>query len=91
VPPEFEDLPQRVSFIHYLALVGEQVRTRLRARLAWREWEEPRIAEMLEFNDWLHATAATTSPPVRHFDTTHVPIDAAVGVAEAWVLGHLGS
>jgi hypothetical protein len=54
VPPEFEDLPERVFFsdIHYLALVGEQARCgRGCARLAWREWDEPRIAEMLEFND----------------------------------------
>jgi hypothetical protein len=94
VPPEFEDLPERVFFsdIHYLALVGQPsaLRTRLRARPAWREWDEPRIAEMLEFNDWLHTNAATTSPPVRLFDTTHVPIGDAVDHAEAWVLGHLG-
>jgi shikimate kinase len=89
VPPEFEHLPERVFFadIHYLAMVGESevLRKRLRARPEWREWDEPRIEEMLEFNDWLQANAATTSPPVRLFDTTHVPVDAAVDVAEAWV------
>jgi shikimate kinase len=93
VPPEFEHLPERVFFsdIHYLALVGEPdaLRKRLRARPEWREWDEPRIDEMLEFNDWLQTNAATTSPPVRLFDTTHVPVDAAVDVAEAWVRAHL--
>ena len=93
VPPEFEHLPERVFFsdIHYLAMVGESevLRKRLRARPEWREWDEPRIDEMLEFNEWLQANAATTSPPVRLFDTTHVPVDAAVDVAEAWVLGYL--
>jgi len=95
VPPEFEELPERVFFseIHYLALVGDGdvLRERLRARPAWREWDEPRIDEMLEFNTWLLANAATTSPPVRLFDTTRVSVDAAVAVAEDWVVGHLQS
>jgi broad-specificity NMP kinase len=95
VPPEFEQLPERVFFsdIHYLALVSEPdaLRKRLRARPGWREWDEPRIDEMLEFNDWLQANAATTSPPVRLFDTTQVPVEAAVDVAEAWVLRHLST
>jgi hypothetical protein len=93
VPPEFEDLPERVFFadIHYLALVGDGdvLRERLRARPAWREWDEPRIDEMLEFNAWLLANASTTSPPVRLFDTTRVSVDAAVDVAADWVVGHL--
>jgi hypothetical protein len=93
VPPEFEDLPERVFFsdIHYLALVGERgtLSRRLRARPAWREWDEPRIEEMLTFNDWLRGNAASTRPPVCLFDTTHVPVEAAVDHAEAWVRGLL--
>ncbi|MFF5986070.1 AAA family ATPase [Prauserella flavalba] len=89
VPPEFEPLPERVFFsgIHYLALVAEPevLAARLRARPAWREWDEPRIAEMLEFNDWLRAEAATMSPPVELFDTTDAPLEAAVDHAVAWV------
>ncbi|MEC3975389.1 AAA family ATPase [Amycolatopsis sp. H20-H5] len=87
-PPEFESLPERVFFadIHYLALVGEPsaLRERLRARPAWREWDEPRIDEMLEFNAWLRADAAKLSPPVALFDTTHVTVEAAADHAEAW-------
>ena len=60
-PPEFEPLPERAFFsdIHYLALVGHAgvAARRLRARPAWREWDEPRIEEMLEFNDWLRTSA----------------------------------
>jgi hypothetical protein len=72
------------SGIHYLALVGERgaLSRRLRARSAWREWDEPRIEEMLKFNDWLRANAATR-PPVCLFETTHAAVEAAV--AEAWV------
>jgi hypothetical protein len=65
VPPEFEDLPERVFFsdIHYLALVGEQGRCgRGCARLAWREWDEPRIAEMLEFSRTLWGESAPHDP-----------------------------
>jgi hypothetical protein len=88
VPPDFEDLPERVFFsdIHYLALVGEPgaLRRRLHARPAWREWDEPRIDEMLEFNDWMRANAATSRPPVRLIDTTHMPDEAAADHVESW-------
>jgi hypothetical protein len=74
-------------------MVGESevLRKRLRARPEWREWDEPRIDEMLAFNEWLQANAATTAPPVQLFDTTHVPVDVAVDVAEDWVLRHLST
>ncbi|WP_216210792.1 AAA family ATPase [Amycolatopsis aidingensis] len=95
VPAEFEPLPERVLFadIHYLALVAEPgaLAARLRARPAWREWSEPRIAEMLEFNDWLRAGAAGMTPPVRLFDTTDAPLAAAVDAACAWVRAGLGN
>ncbi|WP_153036216.1 AAA family ATPase [Amycolatopsis sp. YIM 10] len=88
-PPEFEPLPERAYFdrIHYLAFVAEPdaLARRLRARPAWREWDEPRIAEMLEFNDWLRASAATLDPPVELFDTTHASIDDAVDHALTWI------
>ncbi|KAA9164906.1 AAA family ATPase [Amycolatopsis acidicola] len=86
VPPEFERLPERSLFtkIHYLALVAspDELARRLRARPAWREWDEPRIAETLEFSEWLRAT--TFDPPVRLFDTTKADLAAAVDNAEAW-------
>ena len=89
VPPEFEPLPERVFFtdIHYLALVADPdvLARRLRARPAWRGWDEPRIAEMLEFAEWLRREAATMSPPVELFDTTDVPLVESVDHAERWV------
>jgi broad-specificity NMP kinase len=93
-PAEFEYLPERVFFsdIHYLALVSEPeaLRKRLLARPAWREWDEERVEEMLEFNEWLQREAPTLSPPVELFDTTHIPVETAVDRVEAWVRGHLG-
>lgn len=95
VPMEFEGLPERVFFsaIHYLALVADAgaLTARLRARPAWREWDEPRIAEMLEFNGWLRKSAATLTPPVRLVDTTDLPIEAAADAAHSWILDGLGS
>ncbi|ASR33923.1 nucleoside kinase [Prauserella marina] len=93
VPAEFEPLPERVFFsrIHYLALVAEPdvLAARLRARPAWREWDEPRIAEMLAFNEWLRADAATMSPPVDLLDTTDAPVaDIASRVTE-WIKARL--
>ncbi|WP_026453475.1 AAA family ATPase [Saccharomonospora iraqiensis] len=89
VPPELEPLPERVFFadIRYLALTAESdvLARRLRARPAWRGWDEPRIAEMLEFNDWLRAEAHTLAPPVDLFDTTAAPLTEAVDRAEDWV------
>ncbi|WP_199430953.1 AAA family ATPase [Qaidamihabitans albus] len=95
VPPELEPLPERVFFsaIHYLALVAEPevLAKRLRARPEWRGWDEPRIEEMLEFNDWLRAAAATLDPPVRLLDTTDAPFEDTVEAACAWVGAHLPS
>jgi broad-specificity NMP kinase len=89
VPAEFEPLPERVFFsaIHYLALVAdpETLAARLRARPAWRQWDETRIAEMLAFNDWVRADAATMSPPVTLLDTTDAPTEAVVDRVAGWV------
>jgi hypothetical protein len=90
-PPEFEPLPERAFFsdIHYLALVGspESLRRRLRARPAWREWDEPRIDEMLEFNAWLQDSAADLG--VDLFDTTDVPVEATADHVEKWIRARL--
>ncbi|WP_236789835.1 AAA family ATPase [Amycolatopsis sp. GM8] len=88
VPPEFENLPERALFseIHYLALVAEPevLARRLRARPAWRQWDEPRIAETLEFTDWLRKHAGTFHPSVQLFDTTSVTVEMAVDQAISW-------
>ncbi|EHY89904.1 putative nucleoside kinase, CMP and AMP kinase [Saccharomonospora azurea NA-128] len=89
VPPEFEPLPERVFFsdIHYLALVADSdvLARRLRRRPAWRGWDEPRIAEMLEFNEWLRRDGPSLAPPVELFDTTSVPLGESVAYVERWV------
>ncbi|TVT25709.1 AAA family ATPase [Amycolatopsis acidiphila] len=88
VPPEFEALPERALFsdIHYLALIAEPevLAERLRARPAWREWDEPRIAETLGFNDWLRKHAEVLQPPVRLFDTSATPLEASVDHTVSW-------
>jgi len=89
VPVQFEECPERalIGDIHYLALTCDRdvMHERLRARPAWREWDEPRIGEMLEFNDWVCRNAATMTPPMRLLDTTNRQVeDTAREVAE-WV------
>jgi len=93
VPPEFEPLPERALFsgIHYLALVAEPdaLARRLRARPAWRQWDEPRIAETLEFNDWLRKHADSLTPQVDLLDTTDIPVATAVDQVAGWVSSQL--
>lgn len=89
VPPEFEPLPERALFseVHYLALTcdPEILAGRLRSRPPWREWDEHRIAEMLDYAAWLTGAAATLDPPVTLLDTTHAaPAETADAVC-AWV------
>jgi len=90
-PPEFEPLPERAFFsdIHYLALVGSpsSLRARLRARPAWREWDEQRIDEMLEFNDWLRKSAPELG--VDLFDTTDVATETTADHVEKWIRARL--
>jgi broad-specificity NMP kinase len=89
VPVQFETCPERplIGPIHYLALTcaRDVMRARLRARPAWREWNEPRIHEMLEFNDWIRTEANTMSPPMRLLDTTHRTIEDTANEVATWV------
>ena len=91
-PPQFENWPERVLFseIHYLALVADAdvLRARLRARPAWRGWDEPRIDEMIEFAEWIRT--ATTEPPMARLDTTHEPVGITADRVEEWVRARLG-
>jgi hypothetical protein len=88
VPPELEPLPERALFsaVHYLALTcrPDVLAQRLRARPAWREWDEPRIAEMLDYAEWLATSAATLSPPVALLDTTDSSVDATAREVCGW-------
>ncbi len=89
VPEQFERRPERVFVgeIHYLALVADPgvLGPRLRARPAWRGWDEPRIAETLEFNDWLRRTGPTLDPPVELLDTTALELTETARVVTEWV------
>jgi broad-specificity NMP kinase len=89
VPEQFERRPERafVGEIHYLALVADPdvLRSRLCARPAWRGWDEPRIAETVEFNDWLRRNGPGLAPPVGLVDTTTLgPAETARRVVD-WV------
>ncbi|WP_222844293.1 AAA family ATPase [Aldersonia kunmingensis] len=93
VPIQLEHRPERTFLgdIHYLALTckTDVLAERLRARPAWREWDEPRIAETLEFNDWVIANAATMEPPVTLLDTTIRELDATAREVADWVRARL--
>jgi broad-specificity NMP kinase len=90
-PPQFEPWPERALFdpIHYLALTCDDdvLRTRLRARPAWRGWDEPRIDEMLEFAAWVRT--ARTDPPMTLLDTTTRSVAATADEVERWVRARL--
>jgi energy-coupling factor transporter ATP-binding protein EcfA2 len=94
VPPQFENRPERALFAatHYLALVADDdaLRIRLRARPSWREWSEPRIAEMLAFNHWTRTNAASTDPAMTLLDTTALPVPATAAHVATWIRDRLG-
>jgi broad-specificity NMP kinase len=91
-PVQLERRPERVFVgdIHYLALVcaPDVLAERLRARPAWRGWDEDRIAETLEFDEWLRGAAATLDPPVELLDTTGRPLADTARAVTAWVHRH---
>ncbi|WP_028647382.1 AAA family ATPase [Nocardiopsis sp. CNT312] len=89
MPPELEPLPERALFarIHYLSLMCDPdvLADRLRARPAWRAWDEERIAENREFVEWIAAEADRLTPPLTLVDTTRAaPEDTAEAVC-GWV------
>lgn len=89
MPPELEPLPERALFseVRYLALVAdpESLRRRLARRPAWRQWHPERIAETLEFNDWVRESAGLLDPPVRLYDTSDEPPEATAREICRWV------
>ena len=93
VPAELEPLPERVLFrrIDYLALLVEPdvLAARLRARPAWRGWDEARIVEMVEFAERLRRTASTMEPPVEVLETTGLDAAATATRVRSWVLRRL--
>jgi broad-specificity NMP kinase len=95
VPDQLEHRPERVFVgdIHYLALVCDPavLAPRLRARPAWRGWDEGRIAETREFNDWLCREGPTLDPPVELLDTTTRALADTVDAVAGWVRGRLAT
>lgn len=89
VPPEFEPLPERALFsrIAYLSLMCDDdvLAARLRARPAWREWDEPRIKEMLDYQAWIRAEAAGMQPPMTLLDTTAASSEQTAADVVAWL------
>lgn len=88
-PPEFQRLPERGLFaaIHYAALTcrPDVLAERLRRRPAWRGWDEPRIAEMLDYAAWIEDNAATLDPPMTLLDTTERSVEATADQVVAWI------
>jgi hypothetical protein len=89
LPEHYESQPERRFFsdIHYLALVcGEdELQGRLRARPAWRGFDDQKIERMLAFNRWLLENARTTAPPTAVLDTTDHSVEDSVGFVVEWV------
>ncbi len=93
-PPQFEYRPERALLgdIHYLALVAENdvLCKRLRARPAWREWDDDdRLVDMLRFNAWMKANAELTEPKMTLLDTSVASVDETAAAVAEWVLDRL--
>ncbi|MEZ5263494.1 MAG: hypothetical protein R2755_17400 [Acidimicrobiales bacterium] len=90
VPAELEPLPERCLFgeIRYLALTAPSavLRARLRARPAWRGWDEARIAEMIDFADRLQREGPSWEPALTMVDTSDRSADEVAELVRAWVL-----
>jgi predicted kinase len=94
LPDGFERQPERRYFtrLDYLALVVDEreLVRRLRERPSWRRAASPEfVARMVEFNAWLRANAATTSPPLDLLDTTAISVEETVERVAAWVRARL--
>lgn len=89
VPKDYERLPSRplVSSTAYLALVCEDdvLAERLRARPAWRGWDDDRIGVMVEMNRAIKTYAASWRPPVELVDTTGRTVAETAGEVHAWI------
>jgi broad-specificity NMP kinase/DNA-directed RNA polymerase subunit RPC12/RpoP len=89
LPEPYETQPERRFFsdIHYLALVcqDEELERRLRARPAWRGWDDAKVRRMLDLNQWLLANGRETTPPIALLDTTNDPVEETVRSVVAWV------
>jgi predicted kinase len=90
VPEQFEACPEARYFagIHTLALVctDDVLVQRLTDRPAWRQSATPEfIQRMLNFNRWLKANAALSTPPIALLDTSGLSIRQSVERVQQWL------
>lgn len=89
LPEDYEREPERQFFtqIHYVALVchEDELERRLRARPAWRGYDDAKVERMLTLNRWILENAQATVPPMTILDTTTAPIDETLRALTAWV------
>ena len=91
LPDQIADCPSLPLFsaVHWLALLCENaiLADRLRRRPAWRGWDEAKIAQQLQFADWLRSHGQDAfDPPLTIVDTTIVSIEAAAIKIRDWAL-----
>lgn len=93
-PPELEHLPERALFdgVHYLVLTcdPEVLSRRLLARPTWRDWDEERVDETLEYQEWLVTEADRLEAPLTLLDTTGTSPEETAEDVRRWVLERAG-
>ena len=90
LPDYLESCPERRYFstLYYLSLVCDDqiLRERLSSRPAWRNSHtESFIQHMIGFNLWLKEHAATTTPPMKLYDTGSTSLDQTVNDVIQWI------
>ena len=92
MPQHLEATPERdgIAAIHSLALVCDdgELERRLRARPAWRGWNDARIADHLEFNRWWRSDDSQLDT-VDRLDTTYGDAHATADHVRSWVRARL--
>ena len=86
-PEQFEGLDARELFseIHYLAVVCDDAALEDRLRRGRGVDDEAWIASSLDFNRWLRAHAARTSPAMALVDNTALPAGETALRIDAWI------
>jgi gluconate kinase len=90
LPDQLEPCAGRRYFtdLHFLALVcdSDTLAQRLRARPEWRQSGTAAfIDDMIEFNDYLRATASSASSPMAIMDTSSQSVDETTARVIEWV------
>ena len=91
LPDRIADCPSLPLFstVHWLALLCEHaaLADRLRQRPAWRGWDEAKIAEQVQFADWLRSHGHDAfDPPLTILDTTNISVVETARAMRDWAL-----